>query len=869
MNSNLIRSNFIKFFEEKGHSFIQSSSIVAKNDPSLMFTNAGMNQFKNIFLGNESSKVKRVANSQKCLRVSGKHNDLEEVGADHYHHTMFEMLGNWSFGDYFKKEIINWSLEILTKVYKLNKDDLYVTVFEGNKEDQLDKDLEAYNFWSEIIDKEKIVLGDKKDNFWEMGDTGPCGPCSEIHIDLRSSDDKNKIPGKDLVNKDHPEVIELWNLVFIQYNRKANGKLEELPDKHIDTGMGFERLARIVQNKDSNYDTDLFLPLIEEISKITGIKYGNDSKDDVAFRVIADHVRAVSFCIADGQIPGNSGSSYVIRRILRRAIRYGYTFLNQSQPFIYRLVKILSKQFANHFNEIQNQQELIESIILEEEKSFLRTLQSGIERLDVMTKNSKSKKLSGKDVFELFDTYGFPADLTSLILKENKMSFNLNEFEAELEKQRSRSKKSSQTVTSDWVILNDNQSDTFSGYDNLTLKTKVNQYRYVKFKDQEICQLVLENTPFYPEGGGQSGDKGKLVFENNNELLIIDTKKENGKILHFSKKPDFDISCNVKASVDSFVRNECSSNHSSTHLLHQALRNVLGNHVEQKGSSVTPEGLRFDFSHFKKIDDDQIKEIETYVNNRIDDSIELEENRNENYNTAIDNGAIGLFGEKYGKTVRTIKFGDSYELCGGTHVRNTMNIRNFLIISESSIASGIRRIEAISGKKSINYLSDRNNEINQLKSILSSNKGTVDSVKNLKNENSELSKTLKKSQKKLTQFYSEYFLQKFKKVEDINLLIEKVEMDNDLMRSLSFDLINKIRDSIIIFYSKDSNNLNIICNVSKTLNDNTKIDAAKIISSLCSAVGGAGGGQKHYASGSAPFKNDIEETIKNILKEIL
>ena len=869
MNSNLIRSNFIKFFEEKGHTFVQSSSIVAKNDPSLMFTNAGMNQFKNIFLGNESSKVKRAANSQKCLRVSGKHNDLEEVGADHYHHTMFEMLGNWSFGDYFKKEIINWSLEILTKVYKLNKDDLYVTVFEGNKEDQLDKDVEAHNFWSEIIDKEKIVLGDKKDNFWEMGDTGPCGPCSEIHIDLRSSDDKNKIPGKDLVNKDHPEVIELWNLVFIQYNRKANGKLEELPDKHIDTGMGFERLARIVQNKDSNYDTDLFLPLIEEISKITGIKYGNDSKDDVAFRVIADHVRAVSFCIADGQIPGNSGSSYVIRRILRRAIRYGYTFLNQSQPFIYRLVKILSKQFANHFNEIQKQQELIESIILEEEKSFLRTLQSGIERLDVMTKNSKSKKLSGKDVFELFDTYGFPADLTSLILKENKMSFNLNEFEAELEKQRSRSKKSSQTVTSDWVILNDNQSDTFSGYDNLTLKTRVNQYRYVKVKDQEICQLVLENTPFYPEGGGQSGDKGKLVFENNNELLIIDTKKENGKILHFSKKPDFDISCNVKASVDSFKRNECSSNHSSTHLLHQALRNVLGNHVEQKGSSVTPEGLRFDFSHFKKIDDDQIKEIETYVNNRIDDSIELEENRNENYNTAIDNGAIGLFGEKYGKTVRTIKFGDSYELCGGTHVRNTMNIRNFLIISESSIASGIRRIEAISGKKSINYLSDRNNEINQLKSILSSNKGTVDSVRNLKNENSELSKTLKKSQKKLTQFYSEHFLQKFKKVEATNLLIEKVEMDNDLMRSLSFDLINKIRDSIIIFYSKNSNNLNIICNVSKTLDDNIKIDAAKIISSICSAVGGAGGGQKHYASGSAPFKSDIEETIKNILKEIL
>ena len=869
MNSNLIRSNFIKFFEEKSHSFVQSSSIVAKNDPTLMFTNAGMNQFKNIFLGNESAKIKRVVNSQKCLRVSGKHNDLEEVGIDHYHHTMFEMLGNWSFGDYFKKEIINWSLEILTKVYKLSKDDLYVTIFEGNKEDKLDKDIEAYNFWSEIIDEDKIVLGDKKDNFWEMGDTGPCGPCSEIHIDLRSKDEKNKISGKTLVNTDHPEVIELWNLVFIQFNRKVDGQLEELPEKHIDTGMGFERLARIIQKKESNYDTDIFLPLINELSNITGLKYGKDSKIDTAFRVIVDHVRAVSFCIADGQIPGNSGSSYVIRRILRRAIRYGYTFLNQSKPFIFKLVKILSKQFADHFNEILSQKELIESIIQEEEKSFLRTLKSGIERLGNMTKKSNSKKLSGKDVFELFDTYGFPADLTSLVLKENKMSFDLKEFEIELEKQRSRSKKSSKTVNSDWIILNKDQSDSFCGYDKLSTKTKVNQYRYVTIKDEEICQLVLEDTPFYPEGGGQAGDKGKLVFENNSEIIINNTRKENGKILHFSKKPDFDISCNVTAVVDSINRNECSSNHTSTHLLHQALRNILGNHVEQKGSSVSSDGLRFDFSHFKKIDNNKIKEIENYVNNRIDDSIELEENKNENYNKAIDKGAIGLFGEKYGNTVRTIKFGDSYELCGGTHVRNTMNIRNFLIISESSIASGIRRIEAISGKKSINYLSDRNNEINELKSILSSNKGAIDSVRNLKNENSELSKTLKKSQKKLIQFYSEYFLKKFKKVDTTNLLIENTEMDKELMRSLSFELINKINNSIIIFYSKDSNNLNIICNVSKTLNNNTKIDASKIISKVCSAIDGAGGGQKTYATGSGVFKNDIEEVITNILKEIL
>ncbi len=479
MNSNLIRSNFIKFFEEKKHEFVQSSSIVSKNDPSLMFTNAGMNQFKNIFLGNESSKFNRVVNSQKCLRVSGKHNDLEEVGADHYHHTMFEMLGNWSFGDYFKKEIIAWSYEILTKVYKLKKEDLYVTIFEGNKDDNLEKDNEAFNFWSEIIDKDKIILGDNKDNFWEMGDTGPCGPCSEIHIDLRSSSDKNKIPGKELVNQDHPEVIELWNLVFIQYNRKADGSLEELPEKHIDTGMGFERLARIVQNKKSNYDTDIFTSLINEISKITGIKYGNDFESDIAFRVIADHVRAVSFCIADGQIPGNNGSSYVIRRILRRAIRYGYTFLNQSNPFIYNLVEILSKQFKGHFDEIFNQKKLIESIIHEEEKSFLRTLASGIERLENMIKKSNSKSISGKEVFELFDTYGFPSDLTSLILKERQMTFNNEDYQTELSKQRERSKQSTKTIASDWIILNEQQGDDFCGYDKLSCDTKVNQYRNI------------------------------------------------------------------------------------------------------------------------------------------------------------------------------------------------------------------------------------------------------------------------------------------------------------------------------------------------------------------------------------------------------
>mgnify|MGYP001502069361 CR=1 FL=1 len=869
MNSNLIRSNFIKFFEEKKHLFIHSSSIVSKNDPSLMFTNAGMNQFKNIFLGNESIKTKRVVNSQKCLRVSGKHNDIEEVGIDNYHHTMFEMLGNWSFGDYFKKEIINWSLEILIEVYKLKIEDLYVTVFEGNKNDKIEKDIEAYNFWSEIIDNEKIIYGNKKDNFWEMGDTGPCGPCSEIHIDLRSSEEKNKIPGKELVNKDHPQVIELWNLVFIQYNRKSNGDLEDLPLKHIDTGMGFERLTRVVQNKKSNYDTDIFTPLINKINFITDLEYGQDYKIDIAFRVISDHVRAVSFCIADGQIPGNTGSSYVIRRLLRRAIRYGYTFLNQSEPFIFKLVETLSDQFRGNFNEIFEQKKLIESIIKEEEKSFLRTLSSGIERLKSMISKSNSKTISGKDVFELFDTYGFPSDLTSLILSEKKMMFSQNDYEIELEKQRIRSKTSSKSIVSDWIVLNNKQADCFCGYDNLESKTVINQYRYVKIKDQEICQLVLDNTPFYPEGGGQSGDKGKIIFENKSEILVHNTKKENGKIIHFCNKSDLEISDNVIAIVDSKNRNECSSNHTSTHLLHQALRHVLGNHVEQKGSSVSSNNLRFDFSHFKKINDNQIKEIEKFVNDRIDDSINLIENRNEDYKTAIDNGAIGLFGEKYGKKVRTIKYKDSYELCGGTHVKNTLNIRNFLILTESSIASGIRRIEAISGKNSLIYLTNRNDEITELKSILSTNKGAIESVKNLKNQNSSLSKVLKKSQKKLISFYSELYSKNFMNEKGYSILIENIDLDNEAMKSLSFDILVKKENSIIVFYTKNKDKLNLICNISKSLNDNLKIDASKIINTICSRIGGAGGGQKLYASGSGPIKNKFDDIAKEVVKSYL
>ena len=869
MKASEIREKFIKFFKDKDHSVVPSSTIVAKNDPSLMFTNAGMNQFKSIFLGDKSNNtLKRVVNSQKCLRVSGKHNDLEEVGVDHYHHTMFEMLGNWSFGDYFKEEIIKWSYELLTKTYGLNSDDLYVSIFQGDKNDKTSKDDEAFKIWSEIVGHEKIILGNKKDNFWEMGDSGPCGPCSEIHIDLRSDSEKSKIPGKNLVNMDHPSVIELWNLVFIQYNRLSNGTLVELPEKHIDTGMGFERLVRVIQKKDSNYDTDIFMPLIIAIEGMSDKKYGSNEEVDVAMRVIADHVRAVSFCICDGQIPGNTGAGYVVRRILRRAVRYGYTFLKIKTPFIHNLVNVISDQFEDFFPELSKNKDFIKSIIIEEESSFLKTLSDGILRLDTITKDSKSTKVSGKVVFELYDTYGFPSDLTSLILREKNITYDHNEYTLELEKQKSRSRSVTDLQTEDWNILDNSNSSIFLGYDKLSLKTKINKYRLVSTKNKKFIQVVLNETPFYPEGGGQIGDTGYLESQNGVKIRVFNTKKENDEIIHFIEAKDFIDKSEINALVDIQMRKKCSSNHTATHLLHQALREILGSHVDQKGSMVSDKYLRFDFSHFKKIEQNILNEIEEFVNNKIDESIELIENRNQKYDEAIKDGVVALFGEKYGKVVRSIKFGNSYELCGGTHVQNTIQLRNFVILSESSIASGIRRIEAISGPGASKFLRDKRTEVNNISDILSSNTNLIDSVKNIKDQNTQISKDLKSSQMKLIDFYSDKWLGQVEKIKSFNFLFKKLNLEPSFVKSLCLNLSKIINEHIIILVTDSNNKYNIFVSVSNLLVESEGLSASVIIKSICDSIDGGGGGQSTFASGSGPNKADIVSVITKIKESL-
>ena len=869
MKASEIREKFIKFFKDKDHSVVPSSTIVAKNDPSLMFTNAGMNQFKSIFLGDKSNNtLKRVVNSQKCLRVSGKHNDLEEVGVDHYHHTMFEMLGNWSFGDYFKEEIIKWSYELLTKTYGLNSDDLYVSIFQGDKNDKTSKDDEAFKIWSEIVGHEKIILGNKKDNFWEMGDSGPCGPCSEIHIDLRSDSEKSKIPGKNLVNMDHPSVIELWNLVFIQYNRLSNGTLVELPEKHIDTGMGFERLVRVIQKKDSNYDTDIFMPLIIAIEVMSDKKYGSNEQVDVAMRVIADHVRAVSFCICDGQIPGNTGAGYVVRRILRRAVRYGYTFLKIKTPFIHNLVNVISDQFEDFFPELSKNKDFIKSIIIEEESSFLKTLSDGILRLDTITKDSKSTKVSGKLVFELYDTYGFPSDLTSLILREKNITYDHNEYALELEKQKSRSRSVTEMQTEDWNILDNSNSSIFLGYDKLSLKTKINKYRSVSTKNKNFIQVVLNETPFYPEGGGQIGDRGYLESQNGVKIRVFNTKKENDEIIHFIESKDFIDKSEINALVDIQMRKKCSSNHTATHILHQALREILGSHIEQKGSMVSDKYLRFDFSHFKKIEQNILNEIEEFVNNKIDESIELIENRNQKYDEAIKDGVVALFGEKYGKVVRSIKFGNSYELCGGTHVQNTIQLRNFVILSESSIASGIRRIEAISGPGASKFLRDKRTEVSNISDILSSNTNLIDSVKNMKDQNTQISKDLKSSQMKLIDFYSDKWLGQVEKIKSFNFLFKKLNLEPSFVKSLCLNLSKIINEHIIILVTDSNNKYNIFVSVSNLLVESEGFSASVIIKSICDSINGAGGGQSTFAAGSGTNKADIVSVITKIKESL-
>ena len=740
MKSKEIRSHFLNFFKEKSHQIVPSSPMVLKDDPTLMFTNSGMAPFKEYFLGNKKPKNTRISDTQKCLRVSGKHNDLEEVGYDTYHHTMFEMLGNWSFGDYFKKEAITWAWELLTEVYGISEDMLYVTIFEGSTDrDNLPIDQEAFDFWKEIVPEDRILMGDKKDNFWEMGEQGPCGPCSEIHVDIRTDEEKAAVDGKSLVNRDHPQVVEIWNLVFMQYNRKAAGTLEELPSKHIDTGMGFERLCMVLQDVKSNYDTDIFTPLIREIEAISSITYGHNEKEDIAIRVIADHVRAVAFSIADGQLPSNSGAGYVIRRILRRAVRYGFTFLHKKEPLIFRLVDILSKKMGDAFPELKAQKQLIENVIKEEETSFLRTLDQGLILLDTIIENSESKEISGKKAFELYDTFGFPIDLTSLILREKGLSLNESDFHVEMKKQKERSRSASKSSTEDWIILINDIEEEFIGYDSLEAKVKLTRYRKVSSKkDGDQYQLAFNKTPFYPEGGGQVGDKGYLEDVHGDIIYILDTKKENNIIIHVVENLPKNTNESFNAVVDQKQRQRTAANHSATHLLHQALREVLGTHVEQKGSAVHSKHLRFDFSHFSKLTTDELRDVENFVNARIEGKLPLVEKRNIPKEEAIADGAMSLFGEKYGDSVRSIRFGQSIELCGGTHVENTSDIWHFKIKSEGAVAAGIRRIEAITMDASKDYYLENDKVFIELKGMLKNPKDPLKALSSIQSENTAL-----------------------------------------------------------------------------------------------------------------------------------
>lgn len=734
-----IRESFKDFFRDKGHQIVPSAPMVIKDDPTLMFTNAGMNQFKDIILGNAAAKYKRVADSQKCLRVSGKHNDLEEVGMDTYHHTMFEMLGNWSFGDYFKKEAIDWAWEYLVDVLKLNPENLYATVFEGSPAEGLGRDDEAAAIWEKHLPADHIINGNKHDNFWEMGDTGPCGPCSEIHIDLRSDAEKAQIPGRELVNHDHPQVIEIWNLVFMQYNRKADGSLEPLPAKVIDTGMGFERLCMALQGKTSNYDTDVFTPLIGKIAQLSGKRYGDDPKVDIAMRVIADHVRTIAFSIADSQLPGNAKAGYVIRRILRRAVRYAYTFLEQKQAFMYRLLDTLIESMGEAYPELPKQRELIMRVIKEEEDAFLRTLDNGIRLLDnaiAAAKSNGKNEISGKEAFVLYDTYGFPLDLTELILKENAMTLDHKEFDEEMAAQKARARNAAAVETGDWVILRDGEQE-FVGYDNTSVPVNILRYRKVKQKNNEFYQIILSATPFYAEMGGQVGDRGRLV--NGDEVIeIYDTKRENGVGVHLAKRMPADVNVTFEAVIDEKARQATSCNHTATHLLHEALREVLGTHVEQRGSFVSPDVLRFDFSHFQKLTTEEIRNVESIANERVRMAIACDEHRNVPIEEARDMGAMALFGEKYGDEVRVIRYGSSVELCGGTHVANTGNIGMIKIVSESSIAAGIRRIEAITGERVEKMVNDMQDTLREIGSMFNNTPNLVQALKKSIEENAEL-----------------------------------------------------------------------------------------------------------------------------------
>ena len=873
MKINDIRKTFLDFFAGKQHKVVGSAPMVIKNDPNLMFTNAGMNQFKDYFLGYNEAKDKRVANTQKCLRVSGKHNDLEEVGVDTYHHTMFEMLGNWSFGDYFKEEAIAWAWELLVDVYKLDKDQLYITVFEGDDKDGVPVDQESIDIWKKFIDEDRILLCDKKDNFWEMGDTGPCGPCSEIHIDIRDAAERAKGDGKSLVNQDHPQVIEIWNLVFMQFNRKADGSLEDLPSKHVDTGMGLERLAMVLQGKQSNYDIDLFQHLIQHLEKVSGIKYGNKIDTDIALRVIADHIRAIAFSIADGQIPSNTGAGYVIRRILRRAVRYGYQTLELKDPFMCDLVTPLIDVMGDAFPEIKAQKELIVNVIKEEETSFFRTLETGLVKLNKIIETvgggaSKKVMIDGKDVFELYDTYGFPFDLTALIAKENGLGIDQEGFEIELAKQKERSRAATTMESEDWVVLKDDDVEEFIGYDLLDADVWITKYRKVKQKKKEFYQLVFNITPFYAEGGGQVGDTG-WIESDTEKVPIFDTKKENNLIVHYAAELPKNMTAHFKAHVNKEKRKGTEANHTATHLLHHALREILGTHVEQKGSLVNADHLRFDFSHFSKVTDEELAEIEQHVNQAISQNIPLNERRTVPMSVAEELGAMALFGEKYGDIVRVIQFGKSVELCGGCHVNSTGDINVFKIISEGSVAAGIRRIEAITADKAQDYFMERAAQFDELNELLKKPKSMVGAVQELMDKNQSLQKEIDQLKRGAVKQIKADLLSKIEEKGGINYVAEILDLDGGSIKDLCFQLKGEVNNLFAVIGGKSGGKATLSIVISDDLAKSKDLHAGNLVREAAKHIQGGGGGQPFFATAGGKDASGLPNAIKHVEGAVL
>ncbi|WP_366186945.1 alanine--tRNA ligase [Flavobacterium ovatum] len=870
MKSQDIRKAYLQFFESKGHLIVPSAPIVLKDDPTLMFNNSGMAQFKEYFLGNATPKSNRITDTQKCLRVSGKHNDLEDVGFDTYHHTMFEMLGNWSFGDYFKKEALPWAWEFLTEVLKLEKDRLYVSIFEGNEAENVPFDQDAFDIWKQFVPEDRIILGNKKDNFWEMGDQGPCGPCSEIHVDLRTDEERAAVSGRSLVNADHPQVVEIWNNVFMEFNRKADGSLEKLPAQHVDTGMGFERLCMSMQGVTSNYDTDVFTPLIAKVEGITGLKYTSNeiknvseeqNKTNIAIRVIVDHVRAVAFAIADGQLPSNTGAGYVIRRILRRAIRYGFTFLDTKEPFIFELVAVLADQMGEFFPEIKKQQSLVTNVIREEEASFLRTLDQGLQLLDKVILETKGKEVAGKKAFELYDTFGFPIDLTALILRERGFSLDEAGFDKAMQEQKSRSRAASEVSTDDWKILVEGNTESFVGYDQVENEVKITRIRKVDSKkDGVLYQIVLDATPFYPEGGGQVGDKGTLISANET-IEIIDTKKENNLILHFAKQLPENVNASFVAKVNTDLRVLSSKNHSATHLMHEALRAILGTHVEQKGSLVNPNNLRFDFSHFSKVTDEELQQVEDFVNTRIQEQLPLIERRNIPIQQALDEGAMALFGEKYGDNVRAIKFGNSMELCGGIHVSNTAEIWHFKIVSEGAVAAGIRRIEAITSDAVKKHYASQESLLSEIKSTLKNPQDTIKAVVALQDENAKLKKQLEALLKDKAKNMKTELALEIQEINGIRFLAKQVDLNSEGAKDLAYELGTLGTNVFLVLATAEEGKPMLTCYISKELVAEKGLNAGQVVRELGKFIQGGGGGQPFFATAGGKNPAGIQEAL--------